>query len=449
MAENKIEIKLITEYRTFLLGKIDNLKESLTNIASSFGDDLTSSIEEFSCKINGKLKTIDERFTKNSDELEALKAELLSKKFDESNFNNVSMIRTLDKTIKERDLKIKELESRIRYLEGNSTNANVVAKKEQEPVVAAPIKQKKEAVAVHEAVAIDGKESVPITEPELKVVNEDKFKDAPRVQDADGDIVIAVSAKKSRSKKKTETANPAAEVANVETEPIVEEKPKKVVRKIKKASKIEKEEDEVKPVPEPVREQDPDIVDDAVDAAEEQRLADEEALRLAEEEAKEAERLAEEQRLAEEESLEAERLVEEQRLEEEHAAKAAAAEQEKKKNTEFVKKPIIAKKDSKDSKESSTSTKKITAKTTVKSAAAPPAPATAPISKPKETSNVKNDYPDKLPELEDLDVITVDGNDYYCDKNNQGVYQMVNGDDIGAFLGYFTQDGAIAPVEST
>lgn len=443
MAENKIEIKLITEYRTFLLGKIDNLKESLTNIASSFGDDLTSSIEEFSCKINGKLKTIDERFAKNSDELEALKAELLSKKFDESNFNNVSMIRTLDKTIKERDLKIKELESRIRYLEGNSTNANVVAKKEQEPVVAAPIKQKKEAVAVHEAVAIDGKESVPITEPELDVVNEDKFKDAPRVQDADGDIVIAVSAKKSRSKKKTETANPAAEAANVETEPILEEKPKKVVRKIKKASKIEKEEDEVKPVPEPVREQDPDIVDDAVDAAEEQRLA--------EEEAKEAERLAEEQRLAEEESLEAERLVEEQRLEEEHAAKAAAAEQEKKKNTEFVKKPIIAKKDSKDSKESSTSTKKITAKITVKSAAAPPAPATAPapVSKPKETSNVKKDYPDKLPELEDLDVITVDGNDYYCDKNNQGVYQMVNGDDIGAFLGYVTQDGAIAPVEST
>jgi len=126
-ADNKIEIKLITDYREYLLSKIESLKVSLDQITSSFGNEITSSIDEFSKRINGKLKIIDERFTKNTEELETLRAELLSKKFDESNFNNVSQVRRLDKIVNERDLKIKELESRIRYLESNSPSTSAYA----------------------------------------------------------------------------------------------------------------------------------------------------------------------------------------------------------------------------------------------------------------------------------------------------------------------------------
>ena len=466
-SDNKVEIKLITDYREFLLNKIETLKDSLSQVASSFGNELTSSIDEFSRKINGKLKVIDERFTKNTEELEVLRAELLSKKFDESNFNNVSMIRTLDKTIKERDLKIKELESRIRYLETNSNgnSANTVGtgngktKKETE----VPIKQKQETIVANVPEPIVEAESAIISE------KEEKFKDAPRVKDADGDIVIAVSAKKPRSKtdkKKTSelaTTQQSDELSSAATEAVVEEKAKKPVRKIKKASKIEREEEPSAepvsisvPVPEQINAKDVNEDNDAVEA---QRLADEEALRLAQEEAEEAECIAEEQRIADEEAAEAE----EQRLEEERVAKeasAAAFKVEKKKKTEVVKKQVISKKDSKDNKESSkdsSSSKKITSKTV--SAPAPiPAPAAVPQPatksnplpvKPTEIIKVKPDYPDKLPDLDDLYVITVNDNDFYCDKNKQGVYQMINGDDIGIFLGYYDPETeTITPVDA-
>ena len=478
-SDNKVEIKLITDYREFLLNKIETLKDSLSQVASSFGNELTSSIDEFSRKINGKLKVIDERFTKNTEELEAVRAELLSKKFDESNFNNVSMIRTLDKTIKERDLKIKELESRIRYLETNSNgnnatnssasaanSANIVGngngngngktKKETE----APIKQKQETVVATVP------EPVVEAEPAITQEKEEKFKDAPRVKDANGDIVIAVSAKKPRSKtdkkKTSELTNvvQSDESSSATVEPAVEEKAKKPVRKIKKASKVEREEEpNVAPVPAsvPVVEQiNAKDVNEDNDAMEAQRLADEEALRLAQEEAEEAERIAEEQRMADEEAAEAERLEEERVAKE--AAVAAAAEAEKKKKSEVVKKQVIGKKDNKNNKESSRESsvsKKITSKTVPAPTSTPavlPQPATKsnplPV-KSKETTKVKPDYPDKLPDLEDLDVITVNDNDYYCDKNNQGVYQMINGDDIGIFLGYYDlETETITPVDA-
>ena len=457
-----LEIKLITDYRQFLLVKIDELKVSLTQVASSFGDEINNGIQEFSRRMNAKLKMIDDRFTENTNELEALKAELLSKKFDEANFNNVSMIRTLDKTIKERDLKIKELESRVRYLEANSNGAGNASansagngKKDLEPVPVAKAVSKA-AIAKEKEAVVMVKEPAVAPVAAMEAPKEDKFKDAPRVVDADGDIVVSVSAKRTRVKtdKKKADASGASAAVDVSTATIgvaVEEKlePKKV-RKIKKASKIEREEDEVKPevkaaaapAPAPVIELSTggDAMDamDAVDAAEAQRLADEEreeeAVRLAEE------RKEEERRLAEEESQEAERLEEQQRQEEEEELRRAA-EAEKKKKTDDSKKQVISKKDSKDSK-------KIIAKTPVKSAPAPEPEPLEPPTKSKEPTKVQRGYPDKLPEVEDLDVITVGTRDYYLDKNNQGVYQMINGDDIGTFLGYYDSNASeITPVD--
>ena len=435
--DNKIEIKFIIDYREFLLSKIESLKGSLNHIASSFGNEISSSIDEFSKRINSKLKNIDERFTKNTEELEALRTELLSKKFDEANFNNVSMLRTLDKTISERDLKIKELESRIRYLEGNvpvlgNANASIVKVKKEPP---APIKQKPEAIIItSKSKEINNRQELVEVPVEVSIVvpkTDDKFKDASRVQDADGDVIIAVSAKKSRSKTDKKNAQPVdllpntvaleASSANDESA-VVEEKPKKPIRKIKKASKVEKEDEiyisipnpEPEPSNEPSRDVDVDCDDDATDA---QLLADEEALRLAQEEAEEAERMEE-----------AERLEEEQRLEEAERVAKAVAELEKKKKPEIIKKQIIIKKDSNDTKEP-TKPKKITSKPT----SVPIVPTMKPTlssSKTKETLKIKQGYPDKLPELEDLDVITVDANDYYCDKNNQCVYQIINDDNI-------------------
>lgn len=459
-SDSKIEIRLITDYREFLLGKIETLKNSVNQVATSFGNDISSSVDEFSKIIYTKLKIIDDRFLKQSDELESLRAELLSKKFDESNFNNVSMIRTLDKTIKERDLKIKELESRIRYLEGNASGVAAAAavsvasstKKKIAPTSAAVIEINIEPVPAVPAVpaAVVEPETADAKSQAVMPENIDKLVDAPRVVDADGDVVIAVSAKRSRvktDKKKAEPVSSAVpDVSSVpEESAVVEEKPKKPIRKIKKASKVEKDEETKVDAVVPESSQD---VNDAIEA---QRLADEEALRQAAEEAAEAERIEEAQRLAEAE----ERLALEAEAEAKAKAQAQAEELEKKKKTEIVKKPVIAKKENKDS------TKKITSKTssTTTSATVPatlttkssidavlPQPAKE---TPKEPTKVKMDYPDKMPELNDLEVITVSDNDYYCDKKNKAVYQMVNGDDIGVFMGYFDYElETIIPVDT-
>lgn len=459
-AANKIEIKLITDYREFLLGKIETLKNSVNQVATSFGDDISSSVDEFSKIIYTKLKIIDERFAKQADELESLRAELLSKKFDESNFNNVSMIRTLDKTIKERDLKIKELESRIRFLEGNTASGASAsasassAKKKLAPAIATE-KEVNNVEPVPPVLPVPI--AVPVVEPvveSLAVVSENinKLNDAPRVVDSDGDVVIAVSAKRTRTKTDKKKAEPVSsvmsEVSSVpEEQVIMEDKPKKPIRKIKKASKVEKEEEtKVEPVvSEPSQ--------DANDAIEAQRLADEEALRQAAEEAAEAERIEEAQRLEEAErlALEAEQLA----LEAEQKAEAERIELEKKKKTEVVKKPVIGKKEPKEA------SKKITSKTTSTTSTTPLQITTTSAldvglsqhtnSKEahKEIPTAKMEYPDKMPELEDLDVITVSGNDYYCDKNNNAVYQMVNGDDVGVFMGYYDSElETITPVDA-
>ena len=42
-----------------------------------------------------------------------------------------------------------------------------------------------------------------------------------------------------------------------------------------------------------------------------------------------------------------------------------------------------------------------------------------------------------LPVDQNLGVITIDTIDYYLDNTNNNVYQMVNGDDIGIFLGVY------------
>jgi hypothetical protein len=442
-SNNKIEIKLITDYREFLLGKIESMKNSFNQVASSFGNEITSSIDDFSKRINIKLKAIDERFAKNTEELEALRSELLSKKFDESNFNNVAMIRTLDKTIMERDLKIKELESRIRYLESNNatTPANAYnAKKEPETIITT----KK---------VVNKQENIPVIAVNSELEKDEKLKNVPLVQDADGDIVISVSAKRIRSKTDKKKIEPAitimtAQETNDSVESVVDEKPKKPVRKIKKASKVENEDESIselavhKPISiiEPVKESE-NIVNLDIEA---RRLADEEALRLAEEEAAEAERIAEEQRIAEEEAA----AIEQEKKRE----SKTKVELEKKTKTENNKKSGIGKKDSNFNKELITQEKIISKTVALKSTSA--VPDTKPILQPSKNKDkqdepkIKNGYPDKLPEIEDLNVITVNENDYYCDKNNQGVYQMINGDDIGAFLGYYDPHSeTITPVE--
>lgn len=70
------------------------------------------------------------------------------------------------------------------------------------------------------------------------------------------------------------------------------------------------------------------------------------------------------------------------------------------------------------------------------------------VSKKKEVSTNKKSpvsskkvsYPDVLPDLKFLDVITLNNIDYYEDNRNNNVYQIIEDEEIGAFLGIYDKE---------
>ena len=192
------EITFLVDARETLIKKIDETQIILqTNIVET-GMELKTLVNDITELFEKKLRLIEGKYNKQTDELDQIKTELKTKKFDESNFNNVSWIKNQDTQIKERDNKIRELEGRIKFLE---TKANVVVK------VAVPVVE-----PVAEPVA------EPVVEPAVELVVE------PVVE---ADPVIETKAKgKSTSKKepKVTTKKPIKVKKNIEIELIVDNK---------------------------------------------------------------------------------------------------------------------------------------------------------------------------------------------------------------------------------
>ena len=60
------------------------------------------------------------------------------------------------------------------------------------------------------------------------------------------------------------------------------------------------------------------------------------------------------------------------------------------------------------------------------------------MEKPKHNHQVV--FPDCPPNDEDLEILELDGADYYKDTTNNNVYQIINGDDCGIFLGVYDEN---------
>ena len=252
----------MTEYRDMLITKIDESKDKLNSLVSEINSDLKACVLQFTETINNKIKTLETNFSKQTDELEKLKKDLSDKKFDENNYMNVSITMNLAKQIKERDLRIKELEQRIKYNDESKSSINNESKVEttQENQVTEPIivpEKKSTKISIKSKTAINDKStSEPISEPIVELI----------------------------------------------VEPIVEEKPKKKIT-IKKQTKAEIAKEEARLAEAETSR----LAEEASRIAKESSILAEEAVRLAEEEAQreEAVRLAEEEkavRLAEEEA---------------------------------------------------------------------------------------------------------------------------------------------------
>ena len=117
MTDKISEIKFISDNHDMLISKIDLTNNKLNTIINEISNDLKDCIFQFTNTINNKLKAIESKFNKQTEELTILKKELENKSFDDKNYMNVSITMNLSKQIKERDLKIKELEQRIKFIE--------------------------------------------------------------------------------------------------------------------------------------------------------------------------------------------------------------------------------------------------------------------------------------------------------------------------------------------
>ena len=117
MTDKISEIKFISENHDMLISKIDLTNHKLSSIINEITIDLKDCVVQFTETINNKLKVIENKFNKQTEELAILKKDLENKSFDDKNYMNVSITMNLSKQIKERDLKIKELEQRIKFIE--------------------------------------------------------------------------------------------------------------------------------------------------------------------------------------------------------------------------------------------------------------------------------------------------------------------------------------------
>ena len=187
------EITFLVDARETLIKKLDETQLILqTNIAET-GMELKTLVNDITELFEKKLRLIECKYNKQSDELDKIKNELNTKKFDEKNFNNVSWIKNQDMQIKERDNKIRELEGRIKFLE-TKANTNIKA---AVPVVVEPVAEPK-SVIENEPIAED--EPKPIVVEEIKAKGKAVSKKEPKV-----------TAKKPIKVKK-----------NIEEEPVVE-----------------------------------------------------------------------------------------------------------------------------------------------------------------------------------------------------------------------------------
>ena len=386
------EIKFISENRDMLIEKIDFMQNKFTSLVGEITDELRDSVTMFSERINNKLKHIENKFSVQQEELENLKKELKSKQFDESNFNNVSMIKNQSKQIAEKELKIKELENRIRLLEGNSNNSNNNKSNNKTFIIKSEIGNVSKLNTIENETdnKTDNKISLPeVANDDIEIeVSKDIIKTKGRIIKKK---IIEVDVVENETKTKTDS------VENIKT-----------VKKITKKP-INKEVEEEKEAQKEAQKDKEERIRLENEIIERQQIEDEEELKLSEE--------ADAHRIAEEESKTKSKIS---KKTSETADKFVSSSD--KKTTE--KKPIKKKigKEIGDEKP----VPKVVAKITEQ------------VQKQEQNRQVV--FPDCPPNDEDLEILELDGADYYKDTTNNNVYQIINGDDRGIFLGIYDEN---------
>ena len=387
------EIKFIVENRNLLIDKINILQNKITCIVSDVSVELRDAVSIFSEKINTKLNIIENKFNIQQEDLENLKIELKSKKFDESNFNNVSILKNQSKQIVEKDTKIKELESRIRYLENKSVKTDTF---NAIPSAVIPIIES----TVNAATAIDKKpKGRVIKKKTIEIENEVSNIEIP-IEINNISIEIPV----------LETHTPAPVPVPVILEILETPDLKKKVIKKKKAIIANANIEHIEQTANVETETEVDInIEQKLDLDVELNIEPEPVLQPV---------------------LQPVNTISKTKI------KKSTDKKVKDKNT-IIKNIEI------ETIEIVENTFENTIENTIENIEIIYNP--IPI---KKSNNIHVVYPDTQPDFNNLTILELKGIDYYTDSNNN-VYQMINGDDIGIFLGiYDAENNEIIPLNS-
>ena len=97
--------------------------EFISTISSTFIDEINKFITTFTSTIKNQFEDVETKMKAQELEINKLKEELNSKKYEEKNYSSVSVIKNQDKQIHELNNTIKTLESRLKYLEQRANSS--------------------------------------------------------------------------------------------------------------------------------------------------------------------------------------------------------------------------------------------------------------------------------------------------------------------------------------
>jgi len=376
--EETNEIRFMQEYRENVITKIDELQNKLNLVINESLDDMKTTILDFNNKINNKLKIIESKFKTIQDENEKMKKEISSNKFDESNFQNVSMIRKMNKEVYEKNIKITELESRIKLLESRSkpgevfdikmSNLNEIITDKSKPgkskIKENPVNIENETIPTAVEIVKETEQLLPVTvilQVDAENVTVKQEKTAPEIEIKkivenipEAPVIVPVN----DSKTKPETVKKSTRSKTV--------KPKIV--------EIIKDDDE------------PVILEPIVKKT-----------------------VSITKKGASKSKLESKNTIETNNPPVIH-------------ETEHIQPPVLNSQEDK---------KKIIEKPNEI------------VEKPKEViekPKIKVSYPDNIPDYDNIEIVEINSVDYYKDINNNNIYQIMQDDNIGIFLGIYDKD---------
>ena len=392
--------------------------EFVASISTTFVDEINKFITTFTNTIKNQFEDVENKLITQTNELNKLKEELKTKKFDESNYTSVSVIKNQDKQIHELTNIIKTLENRIKFLE-----MKTIKESASNPIVSAETIQTQTSTQSTPLISLINKD-VEINSNIIENLHPVSEKKVELEHDPTSKTTVSKKPIKKISKKSKEEVEPSEIIQPVNIEIISVEKPKRKIP-LKKPTKTElkvkeeiKEEIEINTTTDTITDTITDtttdtITDTTIDTTTDTTIDTtiDTTTEDLEKEKADVELELENKRL-EKEKADAEVELENKRLEKE---KADSELEKEKKNTKIETK-----------KESKQSTKKDTKKEKE--------------IKIEDTKVIEVKYPDTIPDLESVIILEFDNIDYYLDEKLNNIFQITEDEEIGVFIGVYDKD---------